>query len=91
MSDTAAAPQPDVPTLNKEAVAPSTAEKTPAVDPAAVNTTVPKTETEKNEDSLAKLLKHINELQAENSELEEAMKLVRDGNLAKLKASVAVC
>ena len=87
MSDTAAAPQPDAPTLNKEAVAPSTAEKTPAVEPPAAT----KTDTEKNEDSLAKLLKHINELQAENSELEEAMKLVRDGNLAKLKASVAVC
>ena len=87
MSDTAAAPQTDAPTLNKEAVAPSTAEKTPAVEPAAAT----KTDAEKNEDSLAKLLKHINELQAENSELEEAMKLVRNGNLAKLKASVAVC
>jgi exonuclease VII small subunit len=53
--------------------------------------TTGKTDAEKDEDSLAKLLKHINELQAENSELEEAMKLVRDGNLAKLKASVAVC
>tara|TARA_X000000368_G_scaffold42002_1_gene30299 strand:- start:4285 stop:4554 length:270 start_codon:yes stop_codon:yes gene_type:complete len=89
MSDTAAAPQTDAPTLNKEAVAPPTAEKTPAADPTVAVKT--ETEKEKNEDSLAKLLKHINELQAENSELEEAMKLVRDGNLAKLKASVAVC
>ena len=40
-------------------------------------------------DSLEKLLSHISELKRENTELEEAMRYVREGNLAKLKSSIA--
>lgn len=39
-------------------------------------------------DSLEKLLSHISELQRENTELEEAMKHVRDGNIQKLKEAI---
>ena len=85
MSDSTTAPQTEAPAPSKEPVPPTATDKPAPAEPAAAG----KTDAEKNEDSLAKLLKHINDLQAENSELEEAMKLVRDGNLAKLKASVA--
>ena len=85
MSDSTTAPQTEAPAPSKEPVPPTATDKPAPVEPTAAG----KTDAEKNEDSLAKLLKHINDLQAENSELEEAMKLVRDGNLAKLKSSVA--
>tara|TARA_B100000405_G_scaffold47867_1_gene31597 strand:- start:1738 stop:2436 length:699 start_codon:yes stop_codon:yes gene_type:complete len=39
-------------------------------------------------DSLEKLLAHISELQRENSELEQAMQYVRNGNIQKLKEAI---
>jgi molecular chaperone GrpE (heat shock protein) len=39
-------------------------------------------------DSLEKLLSHISNLQQENKELEEAMRHVREGNIAKLRSSI---